>query len=335
MDTVKIAISGTGGGVGQSVIKALYDTEYQIVALDGETLAPGLYAAPVSYKIPYAKDPAFISRLLEVLTKEKCSLFFAGMDAELPKLAENRERFREAGITLVVSTPEVVEIADNKLLTTRFLQSAGLPAPETFDFTEVLKGKANLPYPYILKPKTGGHRSKNVVVVKKEEDLKGLGYLNPDDYVAQEYITGDEYTCGSVSFDGDCLGIIVMRRILRDGDTHKCFVEFNPVIEDTIRQVIRHLKPFGPLNVQLRMKDGVPYVFELNARCSGTTAARAISGFNEPKIVADFLLKGIRPEYSIKKTTILRYWKELVVEEDRLQQIDRDQHSTGDHFTRL
>jgi carbamoyl-phosphate synthase large subunit len=220
-------------------------------------------------------------------------------------------------------------------MTTQFLKWAGLPAPETFDFQDVLDGKATLPFPYILKPKVGGHRSKGVFLIKKQDDLAGLGYLKPEEFVAQEYIVGDEYTCGSVSFDGECLGVIVMRRILREGDTHKCFVEFNPAIEETVRQVVRHLKPFGPLNVQLRLKDGVPYVFELNARCSGTTGARAISGFNEPVIVADYLTKGVKPVVEIKKTTILRYWKELVVEESRLEAIDNFQHSEAGHFTKL
>jgi carbamoyl-phosphate synthase large subunit len=137
-------------------------------------------------------------------------------------------------------------------------------------------------------------------------------------FIVQEYIEGDEYTCGSVTLDGICKGVIVMRRILRDGDTHKCFVEKNAVIEDTVRKAINELKPFGACNVQLRMRDGEPYVFEINARCSGTTASRTLCGFNEPLMIADFLLKGKGPIFSIEEKTILRYWKELVVDNDRI-----------------
>jgi carbamoyl-phosphate synthase large subunit len=66
------------------------------------------------------------------------------------------------------------------------------------------------------------------------------------------------------------------------------------------------------------MKNGKPYVFEINARCSGTTAARTLSGFNEPKMIADYLLKEIEPSYKIKEQTILRYWKELVVPNEKV-----------------
>jgi carbamoyl-phosphate synthase large subunit len=335
MEPIKIAVSGIGGGAGQSVVKALYQTDYQVVGLDGENLATGLYAVPVSYRIPYANAPGFPERLLEVLKKERCSMMFPGLDAELPVLAALREQFQQEDITLIVSSPEVVEIADNKLSTTRFLKEAGLPAPLTYDLPDVLNEKVPLPLPFILKPKNGGARSKNVVLINKQEDLAALNGFAPDSFVAQEYIEGDEYTCGSVSFDGECLGLIVMRRTLRDGDTYKCFVEFNPVIEEAIRQVIARLKPFGPLNVQLRLRDGVPYIFELNARCSGTTAARAISGFNEPAIIADYLTKGLKPQFEIKKTTIFRYWKELVVEDALLESMEKFQHSLNPHFTKL
>jgi carbamoyl-phosphate synthase large subunit len=58
----------------------------------------------------------------------------------------------------------------------------------------------------------------------------------------------------------------------------------------------------------------VPYVFEFNARCSGTTYCRTLAGFNEPLMTANLLLRGIPPAYRIRPITILRYWKELVVE---------------------
>jgi carbamoyl-phosphate synthase large subunit len=335
MEKVKIAVSGIGGGAGQSVVKALYETDYEIVGLDGEQYATGLYAVPTGYVIPYANSPEYVPTLLDILKKENCRLMFPGLDAELPVLAAQREAFQKEGITLVVSSPEVVEIADDKQLTADLLQELGMAAPVTHILSEVLNGAASLPYPYIVKPKTGGARSKNVYVIKNIDNIKNLAHICPDDFVAQEYIEGDEYTCGSVSFEGECFGVIVMRRILRDGDTYKAFVEFNPIIEEAVKKIIARLKPFGPFNVQLRMRDGVPYVFELNARCSGTTAARAISGFNEPAIIADYLTKGSRPTLQIKKTNIFRYWKEFVADDEMLENMVKRRYGHHPGFTKL
>ena len=97
-----------------------------------------------------------------------------------------------------------------------------------------------------------------------------------------------------------------------------------------MRTIVEALKPFGGCNVQLRVRNGKPYVFEINARCSGTTAARALAGFNEPKIVADFLFDGSLPEPTIREIGILRYWKELVVLPERIEKLQKVGVLSGD-----
>lgn len=332
-----IAVSGAGGGVGQSIIKALYDSDYEIVALDGEPLGTGLFAAATSYVIPYANQPDFVERVIQICQKEACQLFFPGMDAELPVLSQATQRFKTAGITVVVSSPEVIELSDNKLLTFSSLRGAGIPVPQTVDMAlHVEEGQPLPAYPFIMKPKIGGARSKDVSLIKNDDELATvIKTLDPTSFVAQQYIEGDEYTCGSVNLNGECQGVIVMRRVLRDGDTYKCFVVKNEVIEQTVREIMAHLKPFGACNVQLRLKDGRPYVFEINARCSGTTAARALCGFNEPKMIADFLLQNKPPTYEIKEQAVMRYWNELVVPNDHINELTSSGELRQEKFTRL
>jgi carbamoyl-phosphate synthase large subunit len=319
----KIAVTGIGGGVGQSIIKTLYDSDYDLVGLDGDLLAAGAYALPKAYKIPYANTEEYIPRLLEICQKEGCKLLFPGLDAELPYLAKNKEKFEKIGTKVVVSPVEVIETSDDKLLTYSALTKAEILVPLTIDFDEYLNGNRSIlpKFPLILKPRLGGARSKNVYKVKDQrylDDLTSKGDFQG--YVAQELIEGDEYTCGTVTLNGEHFGTIVMKRILRDGDTYKAFVEKNRAIEEEIAKVIKLLKPFGALNVQLRLRDGKPYIFELNARCSGTTASRALAGFNEPKMIADYLIQNKKPNFEIKEISILRYWKELVVENNKIDQ---------------
>jgi carbamoyl-phosphate synthase large subunit len=323
MDNFKIAISGVGGGVGQSVIKSLHNTGYQLVGLDGEVLGAGLYAVPASYVIPYARSAEFIPQVLEICRKEKISLLFPGLDAELKPLSVHRDAFTAMGTTIVVSEPGLIDISDDKLLTCRELTKMGIHVPFTQELDGLEKPDS---FPLVIKQKTGGARSKNVFLVKTGEEFKRVMEQignGPEKYVMQEYIDGDEYTCGSINLDGECKGVIVMRRTLRDGDTSKCFSVHHPVIEETVRKIMNSVKPFGACNVQLRLKEGVPFVFEINARCSGTTASRTLCGFNEPKLIADFLLRGIPPSFNIEEKTILRYLKELVVDNSRIEFMDK------------
>ena len=320
-----IAVTGTGGGVGQSILKSLSNTDYNVIGLDGDQFAAGLYSSKTSYIIPYANNDNYIAALLKICKKEKISLLFPGLDAELMILSLNRELFKSIGTTVVVSDPDVVEISDDKLKTYSKLIEAGVNVP----FTEKLKdfNPSEKAFPLIIKQRIGGARSKNVYLVKNmiqwETVINRIGN-NDSDYIVMDYIEGDEYTCGSINLDNSCKGVILMKRILRDGDTHKCFTVKNQIIENQVRLILDTIKPFGGCNIQLRLKDNIPYVFEINARCSGTTAARTLSGFNEPKMIADFLLKNIEPSFQIKEQTILRYWKELIVENENVDEIKKN-----------
>lgn len=331
-----IAVSGVGGGVGQSILKSLENSGYNVIALDGEVLAAGLYASKASYLIPYASHPDYIASLLDIFEREKIDLFFPGLDAELMPLSLNRDVFSKIGTTVVVSSPEVIEISDNKLQTYVKLTEAGVNVPITVDAKDFSLDMIN--FPIIIKQKVGGARSKNIFLAKDEDDWKAVKInisTNIDKYIVMEYIDGDEYTCGSVNLEDMCKGVIVMKRVLRDGDTHKCFSVKDAVIEQSVRHVVEAIKPFGACNVQLRVKDNVPYIFEINARCSGTTASRTLCGFNEPKMIADFLLKGVAPKYTIEEKTILRYWKEHVVENDAVDNLKSTGRISQEYYSAL
>ena len=323
-----VLVTGVGGGVGQSITKALADSRLSLVGVDADELASGLQAVPVAYRVPRSNQPGYIDSLLKICKLEDCSLVFPGLDPELSQLAEAVDRFRDIGTTVVVSSPEVIRIADDKLATARLLAQAGLAFPET-----VLLGDDVDPswLPVVLKPRTGGSRSNGVFVVRTTEELRrAQDVVDPGNCVVQEYLGGDEYTCGTVNFEGVCYGPIVMRRELRGGDTYRAQVVVDERISEYVRAVAQHLGPFGPCNFQLRLRGGAPVLFEINPRCSGTTAARALAGFNEPLMVADYLLSGRPVVYSIQEIMVLRYWAELVASPERLSSLASGRRSVGD-----
>ena len=317
-----IAITGVGGGVGLGILKSLENSDYNLIALDGELLGAGLYTANKSYLIPYANKSNYIETLLEICKKEKIALLFPGLDAELMPLSLHSDAFKAIGTTVVVSRPEVISTSDDKQYMYDELIKAGINVPFTTSAIDFKPTETN--FPFILKQKVGGARSKNVYVINSRVEWESKLEIIGDkisEFIAMEYIVGDEYTCGTINLNNSCSGVIVMKRILRDGDTYKCFVEKNDSIEKEVRLVVETIKPFGACNVQLKLKGGKPYIFEINARCSGTTSARTLSGFNEPKIIADYLLKGEEPTFKIKEQTILRYWQELGVENESIDEM--------------
>jgi carbamoyl-phosphate synthase large subunit len=326
MDT--IIVTGVGGGVGQSILKSLQGSGYRVVGVDADATATGLYAVDRAYRIPRASSSDFVDRLIDIARSENASLIFPGLDPELPVFAASAQRFRAQGVQVAISDPEVVRISDDKLATTQFLEANGFPSPRTCLLRDALE--AALPYPVVLKPRTGGSRSQGVFIAHTPDEVRRLSVSLPaENYVAQELITGDEYTCGSVNFHGRCYGVITMRRILRDGDTYKAFVHKDPNLSSFVASMMEALEPFGACNTQLRVRDGVPYTFEFNARSSGTTYCRSLAGFNEPVMIANYLLRNVEPRSEPQELTIFRYWKEMAIDNARIAAMTQSGEISG------
>jgi carbamoyl-phosphate synthase large subunit len=320
----RVGITGVGGGVGQSIIKSLQDSSYYLIGLDGEILATGLYAVNKGFLIPYASENNYIETLLEICNKNKIRILFPGLDAELWKLSQNKLLFENIGTTVIISNEDVIRLSEDKLYTYQRLSSLGFNVPLTIIPAEYSGENVGIQFPFIVKPRFGGTGSKNVFLIKNQEEYKEL-FSKPAnreiEFVIQEYIEGEEYTCGTVTLGGTCYGAIIMKRELRCGDTYKCHSITNQEISEYLIRLMNTIKPVGACNVQFRLKDGTPYIFEINARCSGTTAARTLCGFNEPLSITQYYIDNKLPKFTIKELTILRYWKELVCENNLVEEI--------------
>ncbi|MBB4186342.1 carbamoyl-phosphate synthase large subunit [Sinorhizobium terangae] len=314
---MKVFITGAGALLGQGIIRALRRSTLKatIIVGDPSPLSAGLYWGDVAYLVPMAKDPEYLDRLGELLRAERPDILIPGTDVELPILAANREMIERAyGTKVIISSPHVVSIANDKWLTSEFLRErrlgfvpSCLPGDE-----ETLIERCG--FPLVVKPRVGA-RSIGFSVVRNREQLRQAIAEQPD-IVIQKYVGSDatEYTAGTLTFDGKCRATIVMRRDLRDGNTYRAFAEPFPALNKAMAEAADALGAYGPANFQFRLDDGVPRVFEINARFSGTTAVRIHAGFNEVEMSIRHILFGEPVEQpDIMPVTILRHWSETVV----------------------
>src|SRR5262249_33737071 len=136
-------------------------------------------------------------------------------------------------------------------------------------------------FPLVVKPRRGA-RSVGVRIVHSRAELERAleGQAN---VIIQECVgtPDEEYTAGTLTFDGRCNASIVMRRELRDGNTYRAFADQYPELNRAVRVLAERLGPEGPANFQFRLDRDRAKVFEINARFSGTTPLRALVGFNE------------------------------------------------------
>ena len=111
--------------------------------------------------------------------------------------------------------------------------------------------------------------------------------------------------------------LIVLKRSLKEGNTFisKYKKDFPKVISSYLEQVCAHLQPFGACNFQLRIdSNGVPKIFEINSRHSGTTYIRSLFGYKEVEYIVSLLLFDIELDFELKEGTVVRFYDEFFVQ---------------------
>jgi carbamoyl-phosphate synthase large subunit len=320
---MKVLVTGAGALLGQGILRSLRRSSLAptLVAVDPSPLSAGLYWADSAHLVPMARDPAYLERIEEVLRLEKPDVVMVGTDVELMIFAEHRARIEaEHDCIVLVSPPEVIAIADDKWLTFRFFEEHGLPRPDSALADGAVALAERVGFPLIAKPRVGA-RSVGVEKLTSMEQLHALLETDPEGLVFQESAGPDdqEYTAGTLTFDGVCHAAITLRRDLRDGNTYRAFTGHWPELDAQVRTYAEQLGGFGPVNFQFRVKEGRTRVFEINGRFSGTTPLRDHAGFPEVELCLRHLVHGepvTQPD--IEQVVILRHWSETVVKPEDL-----------------
>ena len=322
---IRTLVTGVGGGVGQGIIKSLKlieSVDIEIIAADIDPKATGLYLADTAILVPPANDLGYVDYIINVILEEKVNFYFPGTDLELLICAKNKEYIEErTGCKVHVSPEHVIDIGNDKYKTYLFLKKHQLIFPKTFLANEYIQSDDSLEFPVIVKPRVG-YRSINVHEVKNESDLHSL-LKDKDDWIVQEMAgpSDEEYTCTVVKIGKNISRPFLLKRSLRSGDTYKAELVRDENIESFLSDLSERLDIYGSCNFQLRKKDGLPFLFEINPRFSGTTPLLSLLGFNP----VEYFIKvncSLDFSYLVKdKKHVLRLWSDILVDNSEIDEL--------------
>ncbi len=318
----KILIDGGGTATAISVIKGLKkQKKYQvkITVIDIEELNAGRFLADNFYKVPPASNERFTEVVLDICKKEKIDIFVPIIDLAFLKLAENVNKFNEAGVFLLLSNLETIKIVANKLKTFEFFKKENIPTPEVFRSVEDIKA-----FPIFIKPKIGGRASINTFKVENKREVEFYLSKIPDPLL-QEYIEGEEFTADCLnSLDGSFIECVIRKRIeTKGGLSIKAEIVSSSIAQEIKKYITKFsekLKLIGAYNVQGFIKKDGSFVFtEINPRFAGTHAFTIEAGLNSIKYILE-MLNGKKKE-EIKKEIFInydlkmvRYWDEIFID---------------------
>ena len=334
---IRMLILSIGSLVGHNLMQALAERREHVFIIAANSIphVANNFLADVAYLVPPAeREPEHVDAIARIIEVERPDLVIPSRDDDVLALARLKQRFAGDAVLLVGSLA-AAEIMNDKKRTAEFAESHGLPfAPTTDEIGEAKRFGAKFGFPLIAKPRSG-NGTRGVSVLRSDAELERAFALRSD-LVVQPFLdlpvkaaqllapfeagvpfffsfpeTGFYVAQMMIGPNGECpepcgtSGVLVGgQSILNQRVEDRRLIELG----ERYGAAMRDAGWIGPLNIQAkRVPDGSYVPFELNARLSGGTAARAQMGYDELGMIVRLFLPGVDlPAIPGKATTLVQ-----------------------------
>jgi carbamoyl-phosphate synthase large subunit len=270
-------------------------------------------------------EPLTLEDVLEVYHQEGCEGAIVQFGGQTPlNLAS---ALKANGVTIIGTSPESIEVAEDRKLFAAVLDKLGLRQPD--NRTALSEGEAEafaaeVGYPVLLRPSfvLGG---RGMFVVYGVDDLRAV-VRQVFEVMPGKPVLIDKYLEEAIELDVDCLSdgttsVIggMLEHIeyagVHSGDAamvmppHTLSREMLATVRTATHALARELKVVGLMNVQFAIKAGQLYVLEVNPRASRTVpfVAKAI-GAPLAKYAAKVMAGMKLSEVGFTREVLPRHW---------------------------
>jgi len=245
------------------------------------------------FRVPRVTNSNYIDFLKRLCIEHQIGLVVPTIDTELLLLARHRQEFKDLGIAVIISTPDLVAKCRDKRKTAELFDQLGIDKPAIYK-------PDNIQYPCFCKPYDGSSSIGAQTVLT--EDMLTKEQLANDKNIFMELI-GKEYIEYTIDAYYDKAGqlccLVPRERIeVRGGEVSKGITRRNPVY-DYLHSRLRNLSgAIGCITVQVFYNPGTESVkgLEINPRFGGGYPLSHSAGANYPEwLIKEYLLgEGIR-----------------------------------------
>jgi carbamoyl-phosphate synthase large subunit len=275
-----------------------------VLAADTCKEAPALVEADLSFVVPPFSSESYIDSLIGICRNYNVGLVFPLNDFELSILARSAGRvLQEAGSTVVVSTPTVVDLCLDKLATLRFLEQQAILTPKTYSdlpAASAALARGELRFPVIVKPRWGSgsigqfcahsQSELEVAVIWCERAIRSTVLATAAEQepaaavLIQERLIGTEYGFDVVN-DLNGRYVCTLSRIKLNssgGEADRAVTVAEPDLSKLGQQIGSKLGHLGMLDCDaIQTHDGL-VVLDMNPRFGGGYPFSHVAGANIP-----------------------------------------------------
>jgi carbamoyl-phosphate synthase large subunit len=231
-------------------------------------------------------EPLTVEDVLSIYEKEKPEGVIVQFGGQTP--LNIAAELAEAGITILGTSVDTINLAEDRDLFRKMMERMGIPMPESgmaSTLSEALDVATRIGYPLMVRPSflLGG---RGMEVVHDEEMLREY-VVKAVDVTPERPILIDRFLVNALECEADALADgdnafvpAVMEHIelagIHSGDSACVIPPVNisqhhlDTIYDYTRRIARELKVVGLMNMQYAIENGTVYVLEANPRASRT-----------------------------------------------------------------
>ncbi len=275
-----ILVTGGAEDIGQSIGKCLKSNtlidKVIVTDINTETAAQFIYDEVI--EVPRFDNENYFEALKSIIEKYNIDFIIPCTEMELRVIVE-KGIYAIGNIPYILPNKEALNIGLDKFETFKYLSERGIHTPKTYTHLKDIPPE----FPVILKDRCGSG-SANLFKIENEADLKST-WNSVKGLIGQEFVGSidQEFTCGLFRSKQGEVRHITYRRSLLAGQSVKGEVVCDDSIDATLVQVAEKLNLVGAINVQLRINNGKPCIFEINPRFSSTVRFRDLMGFQDTK----------------------------------------------------
>jgi carbamoyl-phosphate synthase large subunit len=297
-------------------------------------------------------EPLTAEDVLSIYNKEKPDGVIVQFGGQTPlNLAKE---LAEAGVKILGTTPETIDLAEDRDRFRDVITRLGIPQPESgmaSNLEQSLEIAARIGYPLMIRPSyvLGGRAMKIILDEEMLEEYvaKAVG-VSPDRPLLLDKFLEDaiESEADAISDGIDAFVPAVMQHIeyagIHSGDS-ACVIppvviqkDHKKTIYDYTRKIAMELKVVGLLNIQYAIYEDTVYILEANPRASRTVPlVSKVCNISMAKIATQIMLGQKLSDFNLKKKTIKYYGvKEAVFPFNMFPSIDPllgpEMRSTGE-----
>lgn len=311
----KIMVSGASGVVGYSCLKALKNVKQYYL------IGTSIYDSDVAKKYsdeffmaPLTESAYYCDWLEKMIKEQGIELLIPGIEADVYKWNEIREKIEEWGAKIVLNSKQLIGLCQDKWFFYEEIKKLDEEVwiPSILQCDNYYDAKKVLGPHMVVKPRKG-YGSIGLHYISDEKEFV---FYKSADSVIQKKIFGEEYTIGAF-YDKEsnlCNYISLERKLGRGGFTEYAKTKEHPKLKSIISELGKELGAIGITNFQFIDDEGNLKLLEINPRISSSTSMRALLGYNECDMGARFALYGELPgNIKVKSGRVVRYVEEIAV----------------------